>query len=50
MAVRYPNFDFIYVGYQSNYLLTIKESSMLNDLASNVTYLSYHCRTIYIFI
>lgn len=41
MVVRYPKFDFIYVGYQSSYLLTKKEDGMLNDLSSNVFYIPY---------
>ena len=41
MALRYPKFDFAYVGYQSSYLLTKKENNMLNELPSNVIYISF---------
>lgn len=41
LGVRYPKFDFIYVGYKSKYLLTKKEKVILNDMTSNVSYISY---------
>lgn len=41
LGIRYPKYDFIYVGYKSKYLLTKKEKIILNDITSNISYISY---------
>lgn len=47
LGIRYPKYDFIYVGYKSKYLLTKKEKSILNDMTSNISYISYIDLNIY---
>ncbi len=41
LAIRYSKFEFIYIGYESNYLLTKKYNSILYKLPSNIICFPY---------
>ncbi len=47
VAVRYPKFEFIYMGYQPKYLLTRKQSMVLQKLPPSIVYIPYFNENIF---
>ena len=47
MAVRYSNFEYIYMGYQPAYMLTKKQNIFLKKIPSNVTHIPYFNENIF---
>jgi len=47
LANKYSKIEFIYVGYQPNYLLTKKEQLILRKLPDNIIFVSYFDKNIF---